>query len=157
MELATTVSEIWAPSNGSTKSAWAWHSTLKYGVFQWRVLQIFGRKSQAILFKTLPCSIFGIWLKLLAGKPVNCNETTKFNALYNCNWNVEIVADAGNDKKSSQHGRPQSWNQSEGFRLWKSTQAGKKAEKDARIGTWLTTQQRHHNYNWLDWDYMYLH
>ena len=29
MAFGTTVSEIWAPSNGSTKSAWAWHSTLK--------------------------------------------------------------------------------------------------------------------------------
>ena len=28
MELATTVSEVWAPSNGPTKSAWAWRSTL---------------------------------------------------------------------------------------------------------------------------------
>ena len=28
MELAATASEIWAPSNSSTKSAWAWCSTL---------------------------------------------------------------------------------------------------------------------------------
>ena len=26
------------------------------------------------------------------GAPINCNEaSTKINALYNCNWNVEIV------------------------------------------------------------------
>ena len=42
---------------------------LKYGVFQWRVLQIFDMEPQAILFKTLPYSIFGVWLKVLAGEP----------------------------------------------------------------------------------------
>ena len=39
------------------------------------------------------------------GSLINCNETTKVNALYNCNWNVEIMADtkrvAGNMEDSS--------------------------------------------------------
>ena len=63
-----------------------WHSAtplkLKYCVFQWTIFAI-EPKWYIVLFNNLPYNIFGVWLKILAGRlaPIICNETMKLTYL----------------------------------------------------------------------------
>ena len=78
---------------------------LKYGVFLWRVLQTFVGSPKQYYSKPRHTASLGYDSNFKWGSLINCNETTKVNALYNCNWNVEIMADtkrvAGNMEDSS--------------------------------------------------------
>ena len=69
-----------------------------------------------MLFKTLPYSIFWVWLKVLAnsGAPISCNKPW-YIALYNSNWNRH--AGTGNNKNSHHCERPKSRSKHEGFRF----------------------------------------
>ena len=77
-----------------------------------------------------------IWGRAL----MNCNETKK-------RMHFTIATEVLRCRK-----RPKCRSQSEGFRLWKSTQAGKNLRKpsfDAHIGTGMKTWCRSLDLNWL--------